>query len=347
MLSRVLKQQVPTSAGAIVMATGILLLGAMQKVVFQHKDLAIISTTLVLLLLFIVYIAFVRDMILGVMWERHFCDPISSFGVGTWIAATSVSILVIMNFALFLRPIALILFLLNCILTISYIAIIVRNYILLFKSNGSRLRKKVHGILLLASVAIQSIIAAGQSVFGKPFVAVFGTWLWWTGCLLYGLGFVLILNRYIRSEDRNLAQNWKNTNCIIHGAMSISGLVGATMDVVSPAILVMVWIWVMIAFCIVEGIEIARSMQRIKRYGWKEGMWIYDTSQWARNFTFGMLLAFSMHLPKQGILTHFVNTKSFVLSIGPYIVVILFVVEVLIALTGRTTASKIPESVNM
>lgn len=142
MLSRVLKQQVPTSAGAIVMATGILLLGAMQKVVFQHKELAIISTTLVLLLLFILYIAFVRDMILGVMWERHFCDPISSFGVGTWIAATSVSILVIMNFALFLRPIALILFLLNCILTISYIAIIVRNYILLFKSNGSRLRKK-------------------------------------------------------------------------------------------------------------------------------------------------------------------------------------------------------------
>jgi len=129
--------------------------------------------------------------------------------------------------------------------------------------------------------------------------------------------------------------------------MSISGLVGETTGVVSPVILGIVWILVMIAFSIVEGIEIARSILRIKRYGWKEGLWIYHTSQWARNFTFGMLLAFSMHLPIQGILTHMLNTKSLVLSIGPYIVVILFVVEVLIALTGRTTASKIPESVFM
>lgn len=347
MLSKLLKQQVPTSAGAIVMATGILLLGAMQKVVFHHKDLAIISTTLVLLLLFILYMAFGRDIILGVMWERHFRNPISSFGVGTWVAATSVSILVIMNFATFLKPIALILFLLNCILTISYIAIIVRNYILLFKSNGSQLRKKVHGILLLACVAIQSIIAAGQSLFGKPFVAVFGMWLWWFGCLLYGLGLVLILNRYIRSEDRNLAQNWMNTNCIIHGAMSISGLVGEMTGVVSTAVLGVVWIWVMIAFIIVEGFEIARFIQRVKRYGWKQGMWVYHTSQWARNFTFGMLLAFSMHLHVQGILTHLLNMKSVVLYIGPFVVVFLFAMEVLVALTGRPSSHNIPETVSM
>jgi len=326
------------------MATGILLLGAMQKVVSHHKDFAILSTILVLFLLFILYMAFGRDMIRGLMWERHLRDPISSFGVGTWVAATSVSILVIMNFAPFLKVIAITLFVLNCLMTVGYVVIIFRNYVELFKATGSILRGKVHGILLLACVAIQSMLASGQSVFGKPFVNIYGTWLWWFGCFLYCLGLAFILNRYFRSEGHNLTQNWVNTNCIIHGAMSISGLVGETSGVVSPVILGGVWVWVMIAFILVEGIEIVRLIQRMKQYGWKKGLWIYHTSQWARNFTFGMLLAFSMHLHLQGIFTPLLDL---VLSIGPYIVVALFAIEVFVAVTGRPSVTKIPKTASM
>ncbi|MGV3464237.1 MAG: hypothetical protein ACO1OT_02965 [Heyndrickxia sp.] len=347
MLFRLFNQTVPTSAGAIVMATGILLLGAMQKVVSQHKELSILSTILVIFLLFILYMAFGRDMIRGLMWERHLRDPISSFGVGTWVAATSVSSLVIMNFAPFLKVIAITLFLLNCILTIGYVVIIIRNYLELFNPTGAILRGKVHGILLLACVAIQSMIAADQSVFGKHFISIYGTWLWWFGCFLYGLGLILILNRYIRFENHSLTQNWMNTNCIIHGAMSISGLVGEMSGVVPPVILVGVWVYVMIAFIIIEGIEITRSIQRVKLYGWKKGLWIYHTSQWARNFTFGMLLAFTMHLHLRGILTPLRSMQDIVLYVGPYIVIALFAIEVFVALTGRPSATKIPKTASM
>ncbi|PKR84800.1 hypothetical protein [Heyndrickxia camelliae] len=117
--------------------------------------------------------------------------------------------------------------------------------------------------------------------------------------------------------------------------------------VVSPIILVGVWVWPMIAFIIVEGIEIARSIQRIKRYGWKKGLWIYHTSQWARNFTFGMFLAFSMHLPLQGTLTPLRNVNDFVLYTAPYIVISLFIIEVFIAVTGRPSVTKIPKTASM
>ncbi|PKR84799.1 hypothetical protein [Heyndrickxia camelliae] len=207
MLSRILNQQVPTSAGAIVMATRILLLGALHKVVSHHKDLAILSTILVIFLLFILFMAFGRDMIHGLMWERHLRDPISSFEVGTWVAATSISILVMRNFAPFLKAVAFTQFLLNCLWTIGYIVIIIRNYAELFKSTGAILRGKVHGIFLLACVAIQSMIASGQSVLGRLFVNIYGTWLWWFEFFLYGLGLAFILNRYIRSKSHNLTEN--------------------------------------------------------------------------------------------------------------------------------------------
>ncbi|MBS4175295.1 hypothetical protein [Bacillus sp. FJAT-49736] len=347
MLTRFLNQHIPTSAGAIVMAAGILLLGAMQKVVSHYHYFAVLSTFLVLLLLTILYLALIRDLVRGVMWQHHLCNPIQSFGAGTWIAGTSVTILVMMSGDTSLKPIALALFSFNIIWMIGFLLLIIRNYIYLCNAKETAMRKKVHGILLLACVAVQSVLAAGHSLYGNSFVNTFGTWLWWLGCSLYVLGLIFVLNRYFRSDNRDLSLNWMNTNCIIHGAMSISGLVGETTGVVPPSVLFWVWIWVIAAFILVEGIEIVRSVQRIKKLGWKDGLWVYDTSQWARNFTFGMLLAFFMHYHVQGKLILINDFQNMILLAGPYIVIMLFILEVLVALTGRSAASKIPETLSM
>jgi hypothetical protein len=35
---------------------------------------------------------------------------------------------------------------------------------------------------------------------------------------------------------------------------------------------------------------------RVREYGWQRGVFTYNVSQWARNFTFGMFYTFTLHL---------------------------------------------------
>ena len=47
-------------------------------------------------------------------------------------------------------------------------------------------------------------------------------------------------------------------------------------------------------FVLVELIEIARMVVRVAKYGWGQGVFSYNVSQWARNFTFGMFYIFTL-----------------------------------------------------
>jgi len=47
-------------------------------------------------------------------------------------------------------------------------------------------------------------------------------------------------------------------------------------------------------------VEIARAMKRTRLYGFAEGLLIYDPTQWSRNFTFGMLYAFTLNFDLAG-----------------------------------------------
>jgi hypothetical protein len=66
-----------------------------------------------------------------------------------------------------------------------------------------------------------------------------------------------------------------------------------------------IWAAALILFLVVEAIEILRAVQRVRTFGWKAGLFSYSVSQWSRNFTFGMFVAFSMYLPvKESFIAH-------------------------------------------
>jgi hypothetical protein len=206
--------------------------------------------------------------------------------------------------------------------------VITRNYqqLLLACSQHLELLDQVHGVLLLACVATQSIVLAGHMLLGPAIPSYCSISLILLGVLYYVLGLSLILIRYLQRNRGCLADDWTNTNCIIHGAMSITGLTCAISRVVSPNIIASIWLWVLFTFVIVEMIEIVRAIQRLRLYGWEEGIFSYSVSQWSRNFTIGMFLAFTIKIPfHESFLSGdqlLQAVRTIILNQGPFLVMI-------------------------
>ena len=122
-------------------------------------------------------------------------------------------------------------------------------------------------------------------------------WAILLGVVFYFVSFYLVARRYAgEGGDFDLDRDWYNTNCITHGAMSITGLASVVCGVIPTSLTFMVWLWVISWFVIIELIEIARAIKRTKMYGLADGLLVYNPTQWSRNFTFGMLYAFNMNL---------------------------------------------------
>ena len=121
-------------------------------------------------------------------------------------------------------------------------------------------------------------------------------WIIMLGVFFYFVSFFLIVRRYAyEGKAVDLDKGWFNTNCIIHGAMSITGLASAISEVVAANFILLIWLWVLFWFVFVEIVEIIRAIKRIRNYGFAEGLLIYDPTQWSRNFTFGMLYTFTLN----------------------------------------------------
>lgn len=283
----------PTPSGAIVMANGIFINGAISAfapLTFAARGL---TMALFLLLCFILY-SYLRSAVDGTIREMHFSNPVASFAVGTWVAGISVcSISVAQRLPEWL-PVARVMVVANVLLWLLFIGNSVRHV----KALASEpVRNKVHGVLFLSTVATQSLVIAARVAFGRPawYVAT-APWLIGLGLAFYAASFVLVARRYLRDGRRTDPDTgWFNTNCIIHGAMSITGLASAVSGVVAPNAVLAIWIWVIFWFVVVEAMEVRRAAVRIRRYGLWKGIFSYDPTQWSRNFTFGMLYAFGMN----------------------------------------------------
>lgn len=313
---------VSTVDGAIVMAFGILLSGALQRFSILSDVAGPYLTTALLVILACLIAGYVRDAFQGTFYERHLQHPIASFATGTWVAAISVAGVTIMEMMPELRGLAVVLFAFNLLLWSGYLLLIARNY-WTFLRRGE-LFAGAHGVLLLACVSTQSIVVAGSSVFGDPFPVTASRVLIGLGLALYAIGAIIIVWRYLRFRPWNLAEHWTNTNCILHGALSITGLACAVSGAAAPSRIVAIWFAVFVLFLLVEGLELLRAIQRVRWYGWKQGLFTYANTQWARNFTFGMWLAFTMNVPELGSME---PVRKSVLAIGPYAVILLFVFE--------------------
>lgn len=269
--------------------------------------------------------------------EEHVRDAVGSFQVGTWVAGTAVlDEMLVLAFPAW-RSLQLALGLVALGLWVWFIILILRGFARISAEGTGR----VTGRVLLSTVATQSIVILIYKFFSENAPQLPLATLIWVGYLFYVIGSVMVAHRYLRS-GWNLVEDWNATNCILHGAMSITGLAAVLTGAVPAAFAVAVWIWVISMFVLVEGIEVLWAVKRIRRYGWRRGVFAYHVSQWSRNFTFGMLYAFTWQLSAQLLPTSWMrDVHSSILSFGGYVVLLALVAEIAVFLACQLTPREI------
>ncbi len=329
----------PTGSGAIVMGIGIFINGAIIQFFSLNKELA--RPFALILFIFLVFIAasYIRDVVKRRIFKVHFSNPIGSFAVGTWIAGTSVCGIALCQRLPDWKPLVQILVIGNIGLWIYFVYRMLRNFLHLFSGEAWQ---KVHGVLLLSTVSTQSLVIVWKAAFGTSgFYRLAAPWMILLGVFFYLVCFYLIMRRYVFEGKRiDLDKGWFNTNCIIHGAMSITGLASAVCGVVSVNLILLIWLWVISWFIIIEIIEIIRAVKRIKLYGFADALLVYDPTQWSRNFTFGMLYAFTLNfdLAKSVAADSFLQSlHNGVLHYFSWVVLLLLLTEILVFFRDRLT----------
>jgi hypothetical protein len=290
----VLNKSIDISAGAFIMAMGIFLLGAIKQFSFIDDHLGFIFTCMIMFVWLFMLLSFFRSLFISEYIQNLIQFPIKSFGAGTWIAASSVmgtlildrfpSFLPFVKVLLFFYLILWGLFIVFCIKQLR--VIILRGYI-----------KDTHGILLLSTVSTQSIVCLILNIYKTNIEPVLVIALIMLGMIFYLFSFILLIIRF-SSKFFNIHE-WKNTDCIIHGAVSITGLSMTLSGEFTFSSLINVWYLAFSLFVTVEIIEVIRVIKRMKEYGWRRGVFTYHISQWSRNFTFGMFYFFTMKLVDQ------------------------------------------------
>jgi hypothetical protein len=286
------KIYVSTAAMAVVMSLGITTQGVLLNF-FGSRFFYSIPGRLLSIVDLSLWSSFLFSFLLACLnkkfYELHYSNPINRFGIGTWVAGTSIcGILLDKQFSdwvLFVK----ILLGLNLVLWAFYIWVSLRALAVLFKRS---LTNRVHGVLLLTTVSTQSIVLLASSIFnGLPTpIALLLTMF---GVAFYIISALLIIKRYSKFGTWSIRMDWNNTNCILHGALSITGLACIVSHLLTKQSVIMLWVCVAIVFLMIELVELCRLFVRIKYDGWKQAIFVYDVSQWSRVFTFAMFYTFT------------------------------------------------------
>ncbi|WP_026700647.1 TDT family transporter [Salibacterium aidingense] len=328
------KESLPTPAGAIIMAHGIFFYSAMREFPTLYDNgelLALILAGVWLAMVVSIFSALCK----GEFHKKYLQHPIQLFAVGTWVAGTSVLGNVIHEFSINLGFIPYLMGTFNVILYIWYVCHCIDGFKRILQGPE---KNNVHGVLLLATVGTQSIVILLFNIFNNPLPDYGNALILSFGLLLYVTGFLLIMRRYLWIRNWKIADDWKNTNCIIHGAISISGLAASLTTAFPVRFIFVLWIWAVSWFVVVEAIELWRVVARIKCYGVAKGIARYDISQWSRNFTFGMLYAFTVSFSAiEGEFVIFV--RELILSFGPWLVLAFLLYEIILFIKDKVESN--------
>lgn len=324
-----------TSAGSIVMAIGIFSLAALQKLPFYTQFIA----KLITLELSIIWLYIIASYLISYFKKDffiHMSRISNQFYIGTWIAANvTFGILFLQEFSSW-HMIIFILALLTALLWVWYIYLVFNNF-----SKMNREFYNAHmGNVLLATVSTQAIVLLFHLVTSDKMPMIIYQTLWLLGSVFYIVGLFFIMRYHFHSSNRKNIMYWDNTNCIIHGAASITGLAGLITHAIPLVVVILIWIWASFLFLLIEGMSVAKMVKRIKIGGISRGILKYNISQWTRNFTYGMYYAFSLGLyESQSFENNFLN---FVVNYGQYIVLIFLIIEIIIFF--RNKVSKHPKN---
>ena len=320
----------PVPSGGIVMAGGIFAIAALGELPLPTLvgELIVLELLVVWGYLAVSYLKGLRRGGLG----RSIRQPMNAFAVGTWVAGSAVLGRALLQTLPGWYPAALALWLVAIALWLWYASLLPAAFRDAADPSGGY---RATGAVLLPVVATQSLLVAGDALLpgGAPRVAE--TALVSLGYLLYAGGLVLICRRYLRL-DWTLAEGWDNTNCILHGATSITGLAIVLTGAFPDAWAAVTWVWALAALLLVEAAEVARAFVRVRTHGWKDGVFAYLPSQWSRNFTFGMFYAFTLQLQTDSVEIPWAGgLQAAVASYGQYVVLAFLVAETVIFLSDR------------
>lgn len=326
-----------TASGGIVMAIGIFVSFSLPQLPVHWPLLARVMTLELLVIWLFIAGSYCASAVNG-HFHIHVTKPLQRFAVGTWVAGTAV-LAVLSAHTLPEAPfLEKTLTLIAVAVYLPYVALFVRGYYRLLRRPT---KQKANGVILLATVSTQSIVIALATAFGPAFPDAIGISMLAIDSIFLCTGLVLIALHYHATDIRMLADKWQNANCIIHGAVSITGLALVLTTDADLTLLLSVWGIVVVLFVIVELLELVRLVERVRQYGFRRGVFVYDVSQWTRNFTFGMFYAFSITLYHHLIVTtpaadspwHLVLRD--VVGWGQYVVLAVLLVEIALFLCAR------------
>ncbi|MFC4410061.1 hypothetical protein ACFOZY_06370 [Chungangia koreensis] len=315
------QRTIDPAAGSIIMAIGIFLLGAIHQFPFLDLHVGFTFSAITVLLWVIFFFLFIRSTLTKTYRQSLANSYISSFGLGTWIAATSVIGDLIVQRAPQYLSFVEVLAIGNVILWIIFMAFSIRQFAMIFRE---RKFTETHGVILLSTVSTQSIVTLLLNL-NPDFEPAVIMALISIGLLLYGLSFILLMIRF--GKKFGTIHELKNTDCIIHGALSISGLAMAQSGYFSFGTLNAFWLLVFSFFIIIEALEILRAIQRVKQSGLRDGLFTYHITQWSRNFTFGMFYFFTLTFISRNT-SHDLHFHVEIMNIMGWLVICLLVIQI-------------------
>nr|WP_223282682.1 hypothetical protein [Neobacillus kokaensis] len=316
-----------TSTMAAVMAFGIFTEGVLLNhfgTRFFHSNVGKILSICNLSFWFACISSFFIALFHGKFKKLHYTNQINRFGIGTWVASTSICGIIMYNQFTEWRMVSEIISFLNIILWSIYIGFCLKTII---EIRRSKLYGKVHGIILLTTVSTQSIVLLMNTVFKDLPVGVSLPFLL-IGLSFYGISAFLLFYRY-GTTSWSIEADWNNTNCIVHGALSISGIACLVSGIVPFGMIRLIWWLAAIMFLAVESMEIYRIIRRIQLFGVKKGLFVYNVTQWSRIFTFAMFYTFTSFFHPQFLIIQ--NVKNAVLTEGVWIIILLLTIELILS----------------
>lgn len=324
-------RKIEPASAAIVMAIGVFLIGTIDAFPLLNVHLGKVFAFILLIIWIVIYGLlsfqfFHRDFI--VHFIKH---PVNSFAMGTWIAGVSVLCNVFLVYFPSMIRITQIIALFNSLLWIFFFVACIYNFKkLLFGSHDY----VVHGILLLSTVGTQSIIVLLNNVFFQ-LPGAFSETVILIGLAFYIVSVLLITLWIAQKKNWTITEDWTNTNCIIHGALSITGFAMVTTNTFTPLMINLLWGITFILLISVECVELYRGKKRIQKYGWNKGVFSYHVSQWSRNFTFGMFYVFTLLVHKKE--AYFLSDSLYhlqtnIIGLWAWVVLIALMIEIMIFL---------------
>ena len=323
----------PVPSGGIVMAGGIFVIGALGQLGLPEWVGRLVALELLVVWGYLAF-SYARTGSRGELGE-NVRPPMSAFGVGTWVAGSAVLGRALLEVLPEWRLVALALWIVAVVVWLWYLRLLPAAFrAAADPSEGYQ----ANGAILLSAVATQSLVVAGEALVPGGLPQPVSAALTVLGYLFYAAGFVLILRRYAFRSDWTLANDWGNTNCILHGAMSITGLAIVVSGALPAGLAVLTWAWVVAVFVAVEAAEVARAVVRVRAYGWRDGIFVYAPTQWSRNFTYGMFYAFTLQLRGSPAAPDSWATglQEAIVGYGHYVVLAALLVEIGIFFFDRT-----------